>query len=70
MNGRAGSPVLVGRGEYLAVLDAALARARAGAPSTVLVGGEAGIGKTRLTTEFAARAAMPGPGCWPAPAST
>jgi DNA-binding CsgD family transcriptional regulator len=60
MNGRAGSPVLVGRGEYLAVLDAALARARAGAPSTVLVGGEAGIGKTRLTTEFAARAADAG----------
>src|SRR5580693_2675331 len=60
MNGRAGSPVLVGRGEYLAVLDAALARARAGAPSTVLVGGEAGSGKTRLTTEFAARAADAG----------
>jgi len=60
MNGRAGSPVLVGRGEYLAVLDAALARARAGTPSTVLVGGEAGIGKTRLTTEFATRAADAG----------
>jgi DNA-binding CsgD family transcriptional regulator len=57
MNGRASSPVLVGRGEYLAVLDAALSRARDGAPSTVLIGGEAGIGKTRLTSEFAARAA-------------
>ena len=45
MNGRTGSPVLVGRGEYLGALDAALARARDGVPSTVLVGGEAGIGK-------------------------
>jgi predicted ATPase len=50
MNGRASSPVLVGRGEYLAVLDAALARARDSVPSTVLIGGEAGIGKTRLTS--------------------
>jgi DNA-binding CsgD family transcriptional regulator len=60
MNGRASSPVLVGRGEYLAVLDAALARARDSVPSTVLIGGEAGIGKTRLTSEFVARAADSG----------
>jgi predicted ATPase len=60
MNGRASSPVLVGRGEYLAVLDAALARARDSVPSTVLIGGEAGIGKTRLTSEFVTRAADSG----------
>ena len=62
MSGRASSPVLVGRGEYLAVLDAALDRARDSVPSTVLVGGEAGIGKTRLTSEFAVRAADAGTG--------
>jgi DNA-binding CsgD family transcriptional regulator/tetratricopeptide (TPR) repeat protein len=60
MNERAGSPVLVGRGEYLATLDAALARARNGEPSTVLIGGEAGIGKTRLIGEFTARATNAG----------
>ena len=54
------SPVLVGRSEELAILDAALERARAGGPSTVLIGGEAGIGKTRLVTEFAAGAAASG----------
>ncbi len=56
MNGRASSPVLVGRGEYLAALDAALARARGGEPAAVLIGGEAGVGKTRLAGEFAGRA--------------
>jgi DNA-binding CsgD family transcriptional regulator len=60
MSGRPSSTVLVGRGEYLAVLDAALARARDAVPSTVIVGGEAGIGKTRLISEFAARAAEAG----------
>ena len=54
------SPVLVGRSEELAILDAALERARAGGPSTMLIGGEAGIGKTRLMTEFAAGAAASG----------
>ncbi len=50
------SPVLVGRAEQLAALDAALDRARAGGPSAVLIGGEAGIGKSRLVSEFAVRA--------------
>jgi len=54
------SPVFVGRAEQLEVLDAALAEARAGAASTVLVSGEAGIGKTRLLEEFAARASAAG----------
>ena len=49
------SPVLVGRAEQLAVLHAALAPARRKGPSVVLVGGEAGVGKSRLVSEFAAR---------------
>lgn len=50
---RAASSVLVGRHRELAALRDALARVRAGEPSTVLVGGEAGVGKTRLLEEFA-----------------
>ncbi|MGH9246945.1 MAG: helix-turn-helix transcriptional regulator [Acidimicrobiales bacterium] len=46
---------LVGRDEYLAVLEAEFDRARAGTASTVLIGGEAGIGKTRLVTTFGDR---------------
>jgi DNA-binding CsgD family transcriptional regulator len=60
VSARMRSPVLVGRSEELAVLDAALERARAGGPSTVLIGGEAGVGKTRLVTEFAAGTAASG----------
>ncbi|HEY4026965.1 MAG TPA: AAA family ATPase [Candidatus Dormibacteraeota bacterium] len=50
------APPFVGRRAELASLDAALARARAGEPAAVLVGGEAGIGKSRLVEEFAHRA--------------
>ncbi|MET8233779.1 AAA family ATPase [Micromonospora sp. NPDC005298] len=53
MTVRAASSVLVGRQRELAALRDALARVRAGEPSTVLVGGEAGVGKTRLLEEFA-----------------
>src|SRR5215831_14749174 len=56
MSARMSSPVLVGRAEQLASLDAALGRAREGGPSTLLIGGEAGIGKTRLVSEFVATA--------------
>lgn len=49
---RAASTVLVGRQPELAALRDALARARTGEPATVLVGGEAGVGKTRLLEEF------------------
>ncbi|HEY9241342.1 MAG TPA: AAA family ATPase, partial [Streptosporangiaceae bacterium] len=48
------SPVLVGRSGQLSALATALAGA-AGHPATVLVGGEAGVGKSRLLAEFAAQ---------------
>ncbi|MBB5784692.1 helix-turn-helix transcriptional regulator [Nonomuraea jabiensis] len=50
------SPRFVGRARELAILGDALAGARAGASSAVLVGGEAGVGKTRLIKEFTDRA--------------
>ncbi|MGI8448452.1 MAG: ATP-binding protein, partial [Streptosporangiaceae bacterium] len=52
---RVSSPVLVGRSGQLSVLDTALAEAGSGNPSAVLVGGEAGVGKSRLVSEFAER---------------
>jgi DNA-binding CsgD family transcriptional regulator/tetratricopeptide (TPR) repeat protein len=42
------SPLLVGRDRELARLRAAAARTAAGEPGVVLVGGEAGVGKSRL----------------------
>ncbi|MEU7801378.1 AAA family ATPase [Micromonospora arborensis] len=52
MTVRAASSVLVGRHRELSTLRDSLGRARAGEPTTVLVGGEAGVGKTRLLEEF------------------
>ncbi|HZC99067.1 MAG TPA: AAA family ATPase [Actinomycetes bacterium] len=46
------SPVLVGRDAEVAQLRAALGRAAAGQPATVVVAGEAGVGKTRLVAEL------------------
>ncbi|OKI98346.1 hypothetical protein AMK10_06005 [Streptomyces sp. CB02058] len=46
------SPVFVGRAGELAALTDTLTRARAGEPQALLVGGEAGVGKTRLVEEF------------------
>jgi DNA-binding CsgD family transcriptional regulator len=60
MSGRASSPVLVGRVEQMAALDAAFASARQGGPSAVLLGGEAGVGKSRLVSEFGRTAASAG----------
>jgi predicted ATPase len=52
---RVSSPVLVGRSGQLSVLDTALVEAGSGNPSAFLVGGEAGVGKSRLVSEFAER---------------
>ncbi|MFF3616300.1 AAA family ATPase [Streptomyces sp. NPDC002580] len=57
---RSVSPVFVGRAEELRVLSDALARAGAGEPQALLLGGEAGVGKTRLLEEFATVAAREG----------
>ncbi|MEV4613432.1 AAA family ATPase [Kitasatospora sp. NPDC049258] len=54
------SPVFVGRSSETDLLAAALRRAEAGAPQTVLIGGEAGVGKTRLVEEFLGSAAAQG----------
>jgi DNA-binding CsgD family transcriptional regulator/tetratricopeptide (TPR) repeat protein len=71
MGGRVASPTLVGRVEELGVLEAAQGRAANGEPAVVLVGGEAGIGKTRLVAELADRHRVAGArvlagGCLPA----
>jgi DNA-binding CsgD family transcriptional regulator/tetratricopeptide (TPR) repeat protein len=50
------SEVLVGRGRELGELERALGATRAGTGATVLVAGEAGIGKTRLVSEVGSRA--------------
>jgi DNA-binding CsgD family transcriptional regulator len=50
------TPYLIGREEPLRALFGALEDMDSGAGSLVLVSGEAGIGKTRLLDEFAARA--------------
>ncbi|MFE2144039.1 ATP-binding protein, partial [Streptomyces sp. NPDC059456] len=57
---RSVSPVFVGRADELAVLTDALARAAGREPQAMLIGGEAGVGKTRLTEEFIAEAARRG----------
>src|SRR3954468_3433894 len=56
----ASSAVLVGRDADLAALRDALKRARGAEPAAALVGGEAGIGKTRLVEEFTRLAAAEG----------
>jgi DNA-binding CsgD family transcriptional regulator/tetratricopeptide (TPR) repeat protein len=48
------SPVFAGRGTEMAVLARAFAEATAGVPGTVLIGAEAGGGKSRLVSEFTA----------------
>ncbi|HXT90737.1 MAG TPA: AAA family ATPase, partial [Trebonia sp.] len=53
MGGNLVSPVFIGRREELASLAGLLERAKAKEPAFALIGGEAGIGKTRLTRELA-----------------
>ena len=60
MGGRVASPAFVGRVDELEVLEAARGRAADAEPAVVLVGGEAGVGKTRLLAELAARWAAEG----------
>ncbi len=53
---RSVSPVFVGRADELATLREALVSAAEGEPQALLLGGEAGVGKTRLVEEFTAAA--------------
>src|SRR4051794_33426884 len=57
---RISSPVFVGRSAELRQLQVALDDARSGAVRTIIVGGEAGVGKTRLLSEFRGRAEAAG----------
>ncbi len=50
---RVSSPVLIGRSVEFERLRTALRRARDGQSSAIVVAGEAGVGKTRLVSEFA-----------------
>jgi DNA-binding CsgD family transcriptional regulator/tetratricopeptide (TPR) repeat protein len=60
MGGRVASPTFVGRLEDLQTLEAARVRAANTEPAVVLVGGEAGVGKTRLIAELTSRCAADG----------
>ncbi len=54
MSNHAGtSPVVIGREEQLRLLAEHVERSWSASSGTVLVGGDAGVGKTRLVTEFA-----------------
>lgn len=57
---RVSSPVFVGRAPELDRLSRGLEEARSGHPTTHLIAGEAGIGKTRLVDEFLERARAAG----------
>ena len=61
---------LVGRLPELELLEEQLRQAVAGQGGTVLVAGDAGIGKTRLVTELGARARAAGAQRWWGDAST
>ncbi|HEY3926482.1 MAG TPA: AAA family ATPase [Acidothermaceae bacterium] len=52
MGGRVSSAQFVGRTEQLALLGAAFEQVSNGRTTTVLIGGDAGVGKTRLVEEF------------------
>jgi DNA-binding CsgD family transcriptional regulator len=60
MSRRGASPVLVGRAAQMATLETALETVRQGEPAALLIGGEAGMGKTRLIGEFTASARAAG----------
>ena len=48
------SPVFIGRQQEMASLAAPVRRVQGGEPAVVLIGGEAGVGKTRLVGELSA----------------
>jgi DNA-binding NarL/FixJ family response regulator/tetratricopeptide (TPR) repeat protein len=54
---RVASPTFVGRAVELAALDEALAAAERGNATTILIGGDAGVGKTRLLEAWSQRVA-------------
>ena len=60
MSSRVVSPVFIGRRGELTSLGALMDRARAQEPAFAVIGGEAGVGKTRLVREAAERAAGAG----------
>src|SRR5437868_12780437 len=57
---RALCPVLIGRERELSLLEDALLAAYRGEGQVVMVGGDAGVGKTRLTAELQRRARRSG----------
>ena len=57
---RGPSPEIIGRRVELAAMADALERAAAGDPQLVVVGGAAGVGKSRLVAEFSRRARTAG----------
>ena len=63
MTGSLSSPIVVGRATELAAIDAALQRSIEGTASVVLIGGDAGMGKTRLIQAAAHRSREAGAGC-------
>jgi DNA-binding CsgD family transcriptional regulator/tetratricopeptide (TPR) repeat protein len=57
---RSSTDDFVGRSAELAIFERAIVDARSGLPSLVLVGGDAGIGKTTIVREGASRAGVAG----------
>ncbi|HEY7522122.1 MAG TPA: AAA family ATPase [Candidatus Limnocylindrales bacterium] len=60
MSGSTSSPILVGREAELEAIANAMEIAASGRPRLILLGGEAGVGKTRLVQEVVARASAAG----------
>ena len=52
MEGRVSSPILIGRAEQMSALHRGFESAARGEARGILVGGEAGVGKSRLVAEF------------------
>ena len=63
-------PLLVGRSREQDVLRAELAAAGSGRGQLVLLGGEAGIGKTSLARDLSREAVPSAVVSWPGPATT